>query len=53
MVKPSISQQDKPTIMDVSLTVSQVSRVAVIGANGAGKSTAIKAAGPGGIAIGW
>merc|ERR1711982_104635 len=31
-----------PTIMDVSLTVSQVSRVAVIGANGAGKSTAIK-----------
>jgi len=32
----------KPTIMDVSLTVSQVSRVAVIGANGAGKTTAIK-----------
>merc|ERR1712012_154720 len=32
----------KPTIMDVSLQVSQVSRVAVIGANGAGKSTAIK-----------
>merc|ERR1711988_688246 len=32
----------KPTIMDVGLTVSQVSRVAVIGANGAGKSTAIK-----------
>merc|ERR1711862_105449 len=28
--------------MDVSLTVSQCSRVAVIGANGAGKSTAIK-----------
>merc|ERR1712100_610984 len=27
---------------DVSLTVSQVSRVAVVGANGAGKSTAIK-----------
>merc|ERR1712186_152109 len=27
---------------DVNLTVSQVSRVAVIGANGAGKSTAIK-----------
>merc|ERR1712232_1393324 len=26
--------KDKPTIMDVSLTVSQVSRVAVIGANG-------------------
>jgi elongation factor 3 len=34
--------KDKPTITDVSLTVSQVSRVAVIGANGAGKSTAIK-----------
>jgi elongation factor 3 len=34
--------KDKPTIMDVSLTVSQVSCVAVIGANGAGKSTAIK-----------
>merc|ERR1712241_360122 len=34
--------KDKPTIMVVSLTVSQVSRVAVIGANGAGKSTAIK-----------
>merc|ERR1712232_22033 len=34
--------KDKPTIMDVSLTVSHVSRVAVIGANGAGKSTAIK-----------
>merc|ERR1712113_676405 len=34
--------KDKPTIMDVNLIVSQVSRVAVIGANGAGKSTAIK-----------
>merc|ERR1712025_722548 len=34
--------KDAPTIIDVSLTVSQVSRVAVIGANGAGKSTAIK-----------
>merc|ERR1712093_944028 len=34
--------KDKPTIMDVSLQVSQCSRVAVIGANGAGKSTAIK-----------
>ena len=33
--------KDKPTIMDVSFTVSQVSRVAVI-ANGAGKPTAIK-----------
>merc|ERR1711871_612062 len=34
--------KDKPTIMNVNLTVSQVSRVAVIGANSAGKSTAIK-----------
>merc|ERR1712178_371050 len=34
--------KDKPTIMNVNLTVSQVSRVAVIVANGAGKSTAIK-----------
>merc|ERR1712217_102929 len=34
--------KDKPTIFYVNLTVSQVSRVAVIGANGAGKSTAIK-----------
>merc|ERR1712238_569871 len=34
--------KDKPTIMGINLTVSQVSRVAVIGANGAGKSTAIK-----------
>merc|ERR1711881_328362 len=34
--------KDKPTIMNVNLTVSQVSRVAVIGANGAGKFTAIK-----------
>jgi len=34
--------RDTPTIMDINLTVSQVSRVAVIGANGAGKSTAIK-----------
>merc|ERR1712190_101747 len=34
--------KDKPTIIDVSLTVSQVSRVAVIGANGAGKTKAIK-----------
>merc|ERR1712066_346745 len=34
--------KNKPTIVDVNLTVSQVSRVAVIGANGAGKSTAIK-----------
>merc|ERR1711939_1006072 len=34
--------KEKPTIMDINLTVSQVSRVAVIGANGAGKSTAIK-----------
>ena len=35
--------KDKPTVMDVSLTVGQCSRVAVIGANGAGKTTAIKA----------
>jgi ABC-type branched-subunit amino acid transport system ATPase component len=34
--------EDKPTIMDVSLTVTQVSRVAVIAANGAGNSTAMK-----------
>merc|ERR1712187_690420 len=34
--------KDELTIMDVNLPVSQVSRVAVIGANGAGKSTAIK-----------
>merc|ERR1712232_214775 len=34
--------KDKPTIVGVSLTVSQISRVAVIGAHGAGKSTAIK-----------
>merc|ERR1719217_2062170 len=34
--------KDKPTIEDISLTCSQTSRVAVIGANGAGKSTAIK-----------
>merc|ERR1712238_590274 len=34
--------KDKPTVFDINLTVSQVSRVAVIGANGAGKSTAIK-----------
>merc|ERR1712176_259679 len=34
--------KDKPTIVDINLTVSQVSRVAVIGANGAGKSTAVK-----------
>merc|ERR1712070_489725 len=34
--------KDKPTIMDISLTCSQMSRVAVIGANGAGMSTAIK-----------
>ena len=34
--------KDRPTIVDVNLTVSQVSRVAVIGANGAGESTVIK-----------
>jgi len=32
----------EPTIMNINLKVTQVSRVAVIGANGAGKSTAIK-----------
>merc|ERR1712070_769743 len=31
-----------PTIMDINLSVCMLSRVAVIGANGAGKSTAIK-----------
>merc|ERR1711904_595489 len=31
-----------PTIMDVNLQVCMLSRVAVIGANGAGKSTAVK-----------
>ena len=35
-------KKDKPTIVDVNLTVSQATRVAVIGANGAGKSKAIK-----------
>ena len=34
--------RDKPTVFDISLTCSLSSRVAVIGANGAGKSTAIK-----------
>ena len=34
--------KDKPTIVDVNLTVSQVSRVAVMGANGARKSMAIR-----------
>jgi len=34
--------RDKPTITNVSLECSRISRVAVIGANGAGKSTAIK-----------
>jgi len=34
--------RDSPTIVDVTLQASRVSRVAVIGANGAGKSTAIK-----------
>jgi ABC-type molybdenum transport system ATPase subunit/photorepair protein PhrA len=31
--------KDKPTVVDLNLTVPQVSRVAVIGASGAGKST--------------
>ena len=34
--------RDKPTITDICLECSRVSRVAVIGANGAGKTTAIK-----------
>ena len=34
--------RDKPTIFDINLECSRVSRVGVIGANGAGKSTAIK-----------
>jgi len=34
--------RDSPTVMDIHLEASRVSRVAVIGANGAGKSTAIK-----------
>merc|ERR1711939_111616 len=33
---------EKNTVEDVSLTVCMASRVAVVGANGAGKSTAIK-----------
>ena len=34
--------KDKPTLVDVNLTLSQVSRVAVIGARSGRKSTAIK-----------
>ncbi|MBI95831.1 hypothetical protein CL656_01650 [bacterium] len=34
--------RDKPTIQNIALEVSRISRVAVIGANGAGKTTAIK-----------
>merc|ERR1719253_1548345 len=34
--------RDTPTVFDIDLEASRVSRVAVIGANGAGKSTAIK-----------
>merc|ERR1711871_1457101 len=41
-MKFTFPTKDKPTIMDINLTCSQMSRVAVIGANGAGKSTAIK-----------
>merc|ERR1712070_1026612 len=33
---------EKPTVQDICLSVCMASRVAVIGANGAGKSTAIK-----------
>ena len=34
--------RNKPTIQDINLECSRISRVAVIGANGAGKTTAIK-----------
>lgn len=34
--------RDSPTVMGINLEASRVSRVAVIGANGAGKTTAIK-----------
>jgi elongation factor 3 len=34
--------RNKPTITDINLECSRISRVAVIGANGAGKTTAIK-----------
>jgi len=33
---------EKPTVQDISLSVCMASRVSVVGANGAGKSTAIK-----------
>ena len=36
------STKDLPTIVDVNLTMSQVSHVAITGVNGAGKSTATK-----------
>ena len=36
------SSKDRPAIVDVYLTVSQVSRVAVVCANDAGESTVIK-----------
>ena len=36
------ASRDSPTIQNISLEVSRISRVAVIGANGAGKTTAIK-----------
>ena len=36
------ASRDKPTIQNITLEVSRISRVAVIGANGAGKTTAIK-----------
>merc|ERR1719272_2715752 len=41
-VTHTYASKDVPTIKDVNLAVSQVSRVAVVGANGAGKTTAIK-----------
>ena len=34
--------RDTPTIFDINIECSRISRVGVIGANGAGKSTAIK-----------
>ncbi len=41
-VEYQYASRDKPTIQNISLEVSRISRVAVIGANGAGKTTAIK-----------
>ena len=41
-VEYQYATRDKPTIQNITLEVSRISRVAVIGANGAGKTTAIK-----------